>query len=125
MASYVRAPEVWRCPSDTGEIFLNDPMALGRTPPFWSDKMTLTSYGYLGDGWPDDYGRIGGYRASITKRPSIGVLAFDIRPWHDRDRAGDDGYNSLAPVNVLYCDWHVGRRTRNEWGYDAIMALRK
>ncbi|NMC81426.1 MAG: DUF1559 domain-containing protein [Armatimonadetes bacterium] len=120
MAAYVSDKRVWQCPSDTGEIFVRDPLAMGsKTPPFWSDSVAMSSYGYLGVGW-GRLGRIGGYRSNKIKYPELAVLSNEVRPWHERYRMGYTAYDSPALANVLYCDGHVSKRTRIEWGSDAM-----
>jgi prepilin-type N-terminal cleavage/methylation domain-containing protein/prepilin-type processing-associated H-X9-DG protein len=124
MSAYVTDKLVWQCPSDVGEIFLNDPLGWNyQTPPYYSDNWAMSSYDYLGVGWSDYLGRIGGYPATRVKRPSQAVLSPENRPWHDRDRAGQDLYNSPGLANVLYCDGHVAKRTRRDWGLDARWGL--
>lgn len=119
MAGYVSDKRVWQCPSDVGEVFLSDPGAMGqRTPPFFSDQMVFSSYGYLGIDWLQG-GEIGGYQTKTVRSPSLAVLSFEHRPWHEMYRLGPSGYESPARVNVLHCDGHVSKRTRIEWGRDA------
>lgn len=126
LTAYVAAASVWTCPSDVGEIFHNGPGYFsGRTPPFYSDSVHLTSYWYLGVGWPDTYGRIGGYRSSVVKRPVQAVLSVETRPWHGNYSPTEDGYYSSALQNVLYCDGHVAQRTRRDWGLDAMWGVHK
>ncbi|HEY3266811.1 MAG TPA: hypothetical protein VGM37_07790 [Armatimonadota bacterium] len=83
----------------------------------------MSSYGYLGYGWPPRYGRIGGFRTTVVRSPTLAVLANELRPWHDEGRAGAVPMDSPGLVNVLYCDGHVAQRTRVEWGNDAIMGV--
>lgn len=125
MASYVPDPGVWRCPSDTGEIYRNTQAGLPvGPPPFYSDTMSLTSYDYLGVGWDRDYGGLagyyGGYPVTVVKDPVRAVWACEIRPWHEKDRASESMFTSPARHNVLHCDGHVDQRTRNQLVDDAI-----
>lgn len=124
MSAYVTDQHLWQCPSDVGEIFLSDNIGFNsRTPPFWMSTMCMSSYGYLGLGWPDNYGKLAGLATSRMKTPTLGVLSVEARPWHEVGRAGDDLYDSPARQNTLYCDGHVARRTRRQWGDDAIRSL--
>ena len=119
MTAYVSDKRVFQCPSDTGEIFVSDPRAMGpKTPPFWDDRMVFSSYGYLGVKWGQG-GEIGGYRTNMVRYPELAVLSMEMRPWHDKDNMGGRQYESPALMNVLYCDSHVSRRARLEWGEDA------
>ena len=116
LAPYVSNNDVWRCPSDTGEIYLSiSGGGLGQnTLPFYSARMALTSYGYPGVGWPVEYGRLTGMSSSRVRNASSAVLACESRPWHERDRAGDNMYTSPAKHFVVHCDGHLDRRTRDE-----------
>ncbi|HEY3266813.1 MAG TPA: DUF1559 domain-containing protein [Armatimonadota bacterium] len=126
MVAYVTDIRIWQCPSDVGEVFLSDPGSWHTpTPPFYSQNWSMSSYGYLGIGWPANQGRIGGFRSSVVKRPSQAVLSPECRPWHDRGGAGDTLYYSPALQNVLYCDGHVAQRTRRDWGQDAAWGVYK
>jgi prepilin-type N-terminal cleavage/methylation domain-containing protein/prepilin-type processing-associated H-X9-DG protein len=126
MNAYVSDKRIWQCPSDTGEVFLYAPNGYQqRTPPFYSDRWSMSSYLYLGLGYGEDYGQIGGHKAPFVKRPSLAVLSAEARPWHGGyDPNMQDYFNrSPAPVNVLFCDGHVARRTRAQWGTDAVLGL--
>lgn len=124
MAAFVRDRRIWQCPSDAGEVFLRDPLGFGKkTPPFYSESISGSSYGYLGIGWPDNYGRIGGLPVKVAKLPTQAVMAVESRPWHDRGRLGEDLFYSPGLSNVLYCDGHVAQRTRQQWGSDAIAGI--
>ncbi|HEY3267513.1 MAG TPA: prepilin-type N-terminal cleavage/methylation domain-containing protein [Armatimonadota bacterium] len=124
LASYVTHQEIWRCPSDTGETYPNDPLCLiGSTAPFWWDNMVMSSYGYMGDGTPDFYGRIAGYRTSVVKKPAQAVLSNELRPWHDRGRATARITDSPALQNVLYCDGHVASKTHDDIFTDARLGV--
>jgi prepilin-type N-terminal cleavage/methylation domain-containing protein/prepilin-type processing-associated H-X9-DG protein len=125
MAAYVTDIHIWRCPSDNGEIFLEDPSSVSqqRTPPFWTEDMQRTSYGYLGKGWLPEDGRIGGYSTSRVKQPTLAVLLEELRPWHEIDRAGQNFFASPARNNVLHCDGHVDFRTHNELLQDARVGM--
>ncbi len=118
MAYYTSDKSVWQCPSDIGEMYSFAGGGVGvMGVPFY--RLSLTSYNYLGVPWPRAYGGLAGAPGSIIKDSSAAVLAQDVRPWHDRDRAGDSLYTSFAKLNVLHCDGHVDRRTRNELVSDA------
>jgi len=120
MASYTRGRAVWQCPSDSGEIYSVTGGGFAvKGVPFFSDRMALTSYDYFGVTWPKEHGGLAGTAMSDLKNASLAVFLIECRPWHDRDRAGDSLYTSFAKLNVLHCDGHVDRRTRNELVSDA------
>lgn len=125
MIFYIPDEGVWRCPSDTGEIFDNqDPWGYQqKTEPFFSDTMSKTSYGYFGRG-SFDFLRIAGDPTSRVKKPAKAILSFESRPWHDPrgPKPGSNGY-SVGFQNVLYCDGHVASRTQIQWYMDAIQGL--
>ena len=126
MTAYVPDARVWQCPSDTGELFLYARDSFQRrTPPFFSDYWAQSSYAYLGVGMTDEYGQIGGHRVSWVKKPALAVLSVEFRPWHGGYDGSTTGLFTASPalVNVLYCDGHVTRRTRAQWGADAIAGV--
>lgn len=125
MLPYTSGKAIWRCPSDTGEVYM---VAVDtfhqKTPPFYSEDWDKTSYGYFGVGIMDSDGRIGGYPASRVKQPARAVLSMEIRPWHGGyDPMAHSMLRSPALLNVLYCDGHVARRTRAQWGEDAATGV--
>jgi prepilin-type N-terminal cleavage/methylation domain-containing protein len=126
MRAYVPDKRVWQCPSDTGEVFLYASDTWQRkTPPFCSESWTLSSYGYTGIGFTDAYGQIAAHHTSWVKNPSRGVVSFEPRPWHGGYDASTTGraYDSPALETVLYCDGHVDRRSRAQWGDDAVAGV--
>jgi prepilin-type N-terminal cleavage/methylation domain-containing protein len=120
MSAYVQSQAIWQCPSDMGDVI--DPLDPWYTDstPFRADTKCLASYGYLGVGAPDEYGRLAGYQASRVKKPTTAVLCFELRPWHDRFRVGRNWDRSPALQNVLHCDGHVDRRTHAQLDYDQV-----
>lgn len=102
--AYVRNTEVWKCPSDVGEVFLQYGGGYStRTPPFY--KLDVSSYLWDGVGGS---GRMTARPVSGVKDPVHTVLSLELRPWHGGYRADEDPFLSLALLNVLYCDGHVG-----------------
>jgi prepilin-type N-terminal cleavage/methylation domain-containing protein len=127
MTAYVPDPRLWQCPSDTGEVFLHD---FGRrldypSPPFHSDGMYRSSYGYLGMNWGGFYGELTGRRTSDVKRPTLAVLLVEARPWHGGYRRNENSSASPARQNVLCCDGHVARRSHAEWTSDAYLGVKE
>lgn len=124
MVAYVTDEYIWRCPSDTREIFFSsDPGLQGATLPFWDRTMAFSSYSYLGTGWLPQDGRIGGYSIFRVKNASVAVLSLESRPWHERDRAGKNLMSSPARQNLLYCDGHVDRRNHKQFINDARIGM--
>lgn len=128
MKAYVTDQKIWQCPSDIGEIFpLAEDGWKRRTPPFRSETWAMSSYDYLGLGLPKKgYGRIGGYPSSIVKQPTLAVLSYEPRPWHDTyDPSLTTRFTETSLLyNVLYCDYHMARRTHVQWDTDAVRGLR-
>jgi prepilin-type N-terminal cleavage/methylation domain-containing protein/prepilin-type processing-associated H-X9-DG protein len=126
MTLYTREQRLWRCPSDTGQVFLRD--ALGRleypTPPYYCETLNRTSYGYLGIGYGNLYGQLAGNPVSFVKKPSIAVLLTELNPWHGGYDKREIANDSPARYNVLHCDGHVDRRTHREKVWDAYQGVR-
>jgi prepilin-type N-terminal cleavage/methylation domain-containing protein/prepilin-type processing-associated H-X9-DG protein len=126
LSSYVTDKGVWQCPKDSGELFHRDSghSLEYPTPPFFFKSLCGNYYDYLGINWPPYAGRIGGYLTSHIRKPSLAILLFEMRPWHGGYNQYEDGSLPKGPRNVLYCDGHIGRRTRKQWGDDAIAGVR-
>jgi prepilin-type N-terminal cleavage/methylation domain-containing protein/prepilin-type processing-associated H-X9-DG protein len=126
LVNYVPDVRVWQCPSDVGELYLYARDSYRqKTPPFYSDAWALSSYSYLGIGFGDDNGQVGGHRASWVKKPSLGVALIEPRPWHGGYDPNTRGFFTASPalVSVLYCDGHVARRTWDQWADDAVAGV--
>ena len=108
---YVRSEEVWKCPSDIGETFLDGPQGYRqRTPPIYT-MAEHSSYSYLGRGFGRTYGQVAGVPASRFPRPTETVMLLEPRPWHGNYRTNENVLESPALLNVLYCDGHVQQTT--------------
>jgi prepilin-type N-terminal cleavage/methylation domain-containing protein/prepilin-type processing-associated H-X9-DG protein len=118
---YVKNRDIWKCPSDIGEIFPNDPYGFKKkTPPFW--QFMYTSYGYEGLKSPGLV--LAGYPSSRVKRPPKTPLSMEYRPWHGGyDPQSYRADYDPAPVNVLYCDGHVERRSWKQLTGDEVHAF--
>jgi hypothetical protein len=95
MFPYLRAREVWRCPSDRG-------YAHSRLPGFEASLQNVFPSSYAKYGTSYYYFTIhglAGMRARELKNPAIEILVFDGDLWHE-----SDGRESL---NVLFATGHV------------------
>jgi len=107
---YGVAKPMWRCPSDVGEIFLDDDNTFHqRTQPFFKIEKAVSSYSYPGIGLGWQSGQLAGRPARQVKRPSATTLVWETRPWHGDYKTTDDYDTSPALFNVLYCDGHVSQ----------------
>lgn len=113
LAPYVRAEEVWRCPSDTGETFLQDPMTYhSRTSPFFAYD-NLSSYAWTGKGWLIQT-QLAARPVSAIKSASRGVQLSELRPWHGVYDPNERIFESQAKYIVLHFDGHIDMRTWEE-----------
>lgn len=120
---YVRSRDIWKCPSDTGETYIVDPLRMGQaTPPFW--RWAFTSYEWLG---PNSLGvSLAGRPMSRIPRPTLAPLTYELRPWHsDYDPSIYNAREDPAPENLVYCDGHVARRTQAQWEDDEYNAYKR
>ena len=124
MTGYVTSHDLWRCPSDIGEIYLHDPGTWhDHTLPMY--KFAEASYEYPGEGWPLLSGHLSDERTVFRiRKPSQTVLLSEIRPWHGPYRTDEMWWDSLGWYNVLYVDGHVQRRTVRERYRDYETAFR-
>lgn len=117
LEAYLKAEEVWRCPSDTGETFPDGPVGYRqRTPPLWADSMTLQSYSWAGQGWQElhyDRQEYAAQPIAIVKKPGVTPYLWETRPWHGDFRPDEDLNESSALYNILFFDWHVGQLTQS------------
>jgi prepilin-type N-terminal cleavage/methylation domain-containing protein len=124
MAAYVREPRIWKCPSDTGEIYMKDPTGFhGVTPPFF--VMKSSSYEYLGlrSPVPVLYYGLAGFPASKLRRPDRLWLSKENRPWHGNYDKNERLLYSPALYTVVYCDGHIAQRTAWQWYTDQKSAM--
>jgi len=109
--------EVFRCPSDTGEIFIQ-----GNPTPFWKayggTSFAWPGRNYRENGWPwlaglpqDNPVPPAGmgstsapwvWRLPLSRRP----MMYDHRPWHFFV-GGNVWYNIRGFDDVVYCDGHA------------------
>ena len=112
---YVSAPEIWHCPSDSGEI--HDNVTAGynrRTPPFFgwhgasyqSASLHNKMYGYP---------YVAGRAEADIKTPADTAWIWDATYWHDIVAAWDPVANKRGFNNVAYCDGHVKPLLYNQW----------
>lgn len=103
-----QAPDqrMWRCPADTGEIYITGSFGYRRrTPPFY-DAATMcgTSYLFPGVNWHLHHyikSELGGKPVSYVKTPALAPLLWEFRPWHGNYTPSDDYSQSPALFNVL------------------------
>jgi len=124
---YVQNESTWICPSDWGETYWNAPFGFEqKTAPFYAmEKVGFSSYAYYGYGRSLSWGELAGRPASWVKKPSIGVLMTEMRPWHSPCDPYGNIYLSPSPQNVLYCDGHVARKPAPVWLQEQKDAIRR
>jgi prepilin-type N-terminal cleavage/methylation domain-containing protein len=109
--SYVPVTELWHCPSDIGETFPNGPEGFRRvTAPI--HQLTGSSYSYPARGASP--GCLSAVLSSRVKAPSYVPLLPEPRPWHTWQRKDENLIESPDPMNILFCDQHVSRRSYAE-----------
>lgn len=120
---YATTREVFHCPSDIGETWVNEPLGFGeKTKPF--RYFLKTSYDYPGLNFVGV--EIAGRLTSRIKRPSLAPLCVESRPWHSNYNALiRNCRNDPARVNVLYCDGHVEGRSLRQWEGDQYQAYKR
>jgi prepilin-type processing-associated H-X9-DG protein len=108
---YIRDQRVWKCPSDTGELFLKDGRGFrGRTRPFF--MLDPSSYNWAGYGGGIYFGLVISDKPERRmKIPSMFPMVYESRPWHGNYRWDEDLYRSPALYNICYGDGHVSRVT--------------
>jgi prepilin-type N-terminal cleavage/methylation domain-containing protein/prepilin-type processing-associated H-X9-DG protein len=121
LGPYVRNEQVWRCPSDTGEVFLTDPRGFcGHTKPFFA--FCQTSYDFPGLGWNAP---AAGQPASNFHYAALKPVLFEERPWHGAYNPYELWFDSPARYNILYADGHLATRTHAQWFADTVAAAAK
>ncbi|NMC82192.1 MAG: prepilin-type N-terminal cleavage/methylation domain-containing protein [Armatimonadetes bacterium] len=118
---YVKSRDIWKCPSDTGELYYSQGFDFP-SPPFW--KFLFTSYDYPCRDWGGV--EIGGRSTSQVPRPALAPLVLEPRPWHDSyNPKAWPVRNDPAAHNVVYCDGHAGRRSWLQLDADELAAYRR
>jgi prepilin-type N-terminal cleavage/methylation domain-containing protein/prepilin-type processing-associated H-X9-DG protein len=122
MQSYTGATTVWECPSDRGEVFMQDGSGLRHWPrPVYT--LVGTSYD-----WPGidnmNWRAYAGLPLNAVKRPPETPMVFEVRPWHGGYLPNQFVARNTGRYNVLYCDGHVTVALRDEWYWGVGMAFK-
>jgi prepilin-type N-terminal cleavage/methylation domain-containing protein len=122
LESYTRSRDIWRCPSDVGEIWPDGPFGHHKeTPPFYI--VNTTSYSYLGIGWSPQREILAGRPTSQLRHPTLTPLSWETRPWHGHNKRDDYLWTSPALWNVLYVDGHIARETHRQFRDNLMRAM--
>jgi prepilin-type N-terminal cleavage/methylation domain-containing protein len=123
MKGYVTDDSLWRCPSDIGEIFPNDPSGFeARTAPFYT--IFPSSYDYLGIGISPGDGALVGDHVKPLRSPCLASVLIESRPWHGPYLATQRRDTSPATRNVLSGDGGVRAKTWRTLQADQAAAVK-